>query len=86
MLRLHPEEHVEQDWVGGNLFALDMEMMLGKRDTVVAMLVEVTGLLAQVAQHPLIKIGTPARHSSAYLSLVADTWQVEHSNFHFVTS
>jgi hypothetical protein len=63
-----------------------MEMMLGKRDTVIAMLVEVTGLFAQVAQHPLIKIGASARHSRAYLSLVADARQVEHSNFHFVTS
>ena len=85
-LGLHPKEHVEQDRVGGNLFALDMEMMLGKRDPIVAVLVEVTGLLAQVGQHPLIKVGTPARHSSAYLGLVADARQVKYSNFHFVTS
>jgi hypothetical protein len=63
-----------------------MEMMFGERDSIVAMLVEVTGLLAQVAQHPLIKVGAPARHSSAYLSLVADAREVKYTNFHFVTS
>ena len=85
-LGLHPKVHVEHDRVGGNLFALDMKVMLREGHTVVAMLVEVTGLLAQVGQHPLIKIGAPSRHPGANFSLVADTRQVEYSNFHLVTS
>src|SRR6476661_7464042 len=63
-----------------------MKMMLGKRDPVVTVLVEITGLLAQVGQHPLVKVGAAARHPGAYLSLVADARQIEYSNFHLVTS
>jgi hypothetical protein len=63
-----------------------MEMMLSEGHAVVAVLVEVTGLLSQVAQHALVKIGAPACHSSTYLSLVADARQVKDANFHFVTS
>ena len=34
----------------------------------------------------LVKIGAPSRHPGANFSLVADTRQVEYSNFHLVTS
>src|SRR5690348_16129830 len=79
---LHSQKHVQQDRIGGNFLALDVEMMLGKCDSVVTVLVEVTGLFGQVCEHSLIKIGTPARHAGAYLDLVADTRQVKYSDFH----
>jgi hypothetical protein len=86
MLGLHPEEHVEHDRIGGNLFAFYVEMMFREGDPVVAVFVEVTGLFAQIGEHPLIKVSTPARHSSADLGLVANARQVKYSDFHFVTS
>lgn len=82
VLRLHAEEEVEHDRVGRDFLALDMEVVLGERDAVVAVLVEVAGLLGEMAEHVLVEIGTAAGHALFELCLAADGRQVKDADFH----
>src|SRR6516225_2648327 len=85
-LGLHRQEQVDQDRIGGDFLALYVKVMFRRGNAVIAMLVEVPRLLGEIGVHPLVKIRAPARHPSAYLSLVADARQVKYSDFHLVTS
>jgi hypothetical protein len=60
-----------------------VKMMLREGDAIISMLIQIPGLLSQVAQHPLIQIRPPPGHPGADFGFAADAGQVQDSNFHF---
>ena len=80
--RLHGEIQIEQHRVVGNLEALDVEMMFGEADRVVAEVVGEPDLFGQLAQHPLIKFGPHAGHARLDLRAAACAWQIEQRCLH----
>ena len=81
-LGLHGDVEVEQHGVVGDLEALDVEVMLGEADRVVAEIVGQPALLGHLAQHLLVEIAAKPNHPLLDLGLVADRWKIEKRYFH----
>jgi hypothetical protein len=81
-LGLHREVKVEQHRVVGQLETLDVEMVLGEADRVVAKLVGQADLFGQLAQHPLVEVGAHTGHALLDLGAAANAGQVEDRGFH----
>ena len=82
VLGLHAEIHVEQNGVGRNLFSLNMEVVLGEANAIIAVCVEILGLLSKIAQHTLIQIGPPTGHTFLKFRLIANGGKIENAKFH----
>ena len=77
VLRLHADEQVEQHRVVREFEALDVEVVLGEADRVVAEVVGEPGLLRDLGQHPVVEIAAQAGHALLDLGPRADRGQVE---------
>ena len=81
-LGLHGDVEVEQDGVVGDLEALDVEMVLGEGDRIVAEVVGQPALLGHLAQHLLVEIGPHAGHARLDIGLAAERRQIEQRDLH----
>ena len=81
-LGLHGDVEVEQDGIVRDLEALDVEVVLGEADRVVAEVVGEPALLRQLAQHLLVEVGRAARHAGLDLGLAAERRQIEQRDLH----
>ena len=76
-LGLHRDVEVEQDGVGGELEALDVEVVLGEGDRVVAEAVGELRLLGEFLEHVLVEVVAHPGHGLLDLLARADGGQVE---------
>jgi hypothetical protein len=74
-LGLHGDVEIEQDGVVGDLETLDVEMVLGEGDRVVAQIVGQPALLGHLAQHLLVEVGPHAGHAGLDIRLAAERRQ-----------
>src|SRR5471032_2577484 len=81
-LGLHREVEVEQHRIVRELEALDVEVVLGEGNRVVAELVAQFDLLGQLFQHALIELRVHARHALLDLGTAGDRRQVEERRLH----
>jgi len=81
-LGLHGDVEVEQHRVVGDLEALDVEVVLGEGDRLVAQLIGEPALLRHLAQHLLVEVGAHARHAGFDIGLGAERRQVEQRDLH----
>ena len=81
-LGLHGDVEVEQDGVVGDLEALDVEVVLGEGDRVVAEVVGQPALLRHLAQHLLVEVGPHAGHAGLDIRLAAERRQIEQRHLH----
>ena len=81
-LGLHGDEQVEEHRVVRQLEALDVEVVLGEADRVVAELVGQDRLLPQLGQHPVVEITAQAGHAGLDLRPAADGGQIEERHLH----
>ena len=80
--RLQPDEQVEQHGAAGYLESLDVEVMLGEADRVVAEIVGQASLRREVGQHALVEIAPEARHATFDLGAAPDGGQIEERYAH----
>ena len=78
----HADEEVEQHRVVGELEALQVKMVLGKADGVVAELVGENSLLADLLEHSRVEIAPEAGAAVLDLCTAPDRRQVEQGNLH----
>ena len=76
-LGLHRDEEVEQHRVVRELEALDVEVMLGEADRVVAEVVRHPRLLPQLGEHPAVQVGVEPGAPALDLGAAADAGQIE---------
>ena len=81
-LGLHGDVEVEQHRVVGDLEALDVEVVLGEGDRVVAEIVGQPALLGHLAQHLLVEVGPHAGHAGLDVGLAAERRQIEQRDLH----
>ena len=79
---LHRQVEVEHDRVGRDLEALDVEVVLGEADRVVAQRVARLGELAEVGQHLLVQLRTQPRHALLDVRARADRRKEEERDLH----
>src|SRR6185312_16485689 len=85
-LGLHREVEVEQHRIVRELEALDVEVMLGEGNRVVAEFVAELNLLGQLLQHALVEVRVHAGHALLDLGPAGDARQVEQRCFHLYSS
>jgi hypothetical protein len=81
---LHREIEVEQHGVVGKLETLDMKVVLGEADRVVAEVIGEFDELGQLFQHALVKLRPRCRHAGLDLGARADARQAKYRCFHLL--
>ena len=81
-LGLHPDEEVEQHGIGRQLEALDVEVVLGEADRVVAEGVGEPRLGGEIGQHALVEVGPEPRQAALDLGAAADRGEIEEGDLH----
>ena len=76
------QEHVQQQRVGGDLVALDLEVMLGQHQGGPAGLVGALGLLLELAQHGPVPPAIQAKQAGAQIRSGRHGHRVEEREFH----
>ena len=76
---------IEQQGVGGQLEALDVEVVLGEADAVVAQFFGEAGLLDDFMEHPLVEIVPGTGHTLLQFRAAANGGQHEGVKLHQIT-